>query len=177
MRLLENYLIMVSSCWGYILWYWLVQLPLMLWRPFSWQSSKGTISMFSCRALGNAWSQKAPKCEMCLAWGTESLSGGAEGRGVQVVYRENEKAVEWVFTENWQRQQHDPYKAAKEKQCEVMIKQAVEVHSQDGESWKFMSSSSFRTLLHLQIWNLRRLLKVGGESLRIVGHNAHVLNC
>lgn len=31
-RLLENCPIMVSACWGYMLWYRLVQVPLMLWR-------------------------------------------------------------------------------------------------------------------------------------------------
>lgn len=58
-RLLENCLIMASACWGYFLWYWLIQVPLMLWMPFSWQSSMGVISMFSCRALGTAWAWRA----------------------------------------------------------------------------------------------------------------------
>lgn len=95
-RLLENCPIMVSACWGYMLWYRQVQVPLMLWRPFSWQLHGSYIHVQLQRSLGNAWAWRPHRCEMCSSWGTESFSGGAEGRGGQVVCHQGKWKGGWV---------------------------------------------------------------------------------
>lgn len=75
---------------------------------------------------------------------TEALSHPVKDLKVSrlCAIREDEEEVDWVFIENWQRWQPEPYQARKEGQPEAMVNQAVEVHSQDGESWKLMTSGS-----------------------------------
>lgn len=170
-RLLENCLIMVLACWGYILWYRLVQVPLMLWRPFPWESSMGVKSMFSCRALGNAWAWRPHICEICLAWGTESLSGGAERRGVQVVGHQEKWKGSWGSL-HWKLPETIAWAIQRSKGDTVWGHGQT---SSGGSRWRNLEVYEFWFLLHLQICNFRRLFKVDGESLRIMGYNAQVL--